>query len=76
MRKNKGQLKVRASAPTLPIERTDTPGNPSESYNWEHMAAVQREWLHQFRRPLKRVSDLTLTEIRTIEARVRKELYP
>ncbi len=76
MRKNKIQLKINADAPPLPIIRTDTSGNPSESYHWGHMAAVRREWLHQFRRPPKSAPDLTLTEILSIEARVRKELYP
>jgi hypothetical protein len=72
MRKNKIQLKVSTDAPPLPIKRTDTSGSPGERY----MAAVQWEWLHQFRRLRKSAPDLTLTEIESIEARVRKELYP
>ena len=76
MRKNKGQLKVIDDAPRLPIKRTDTSGNPSESYHWGHMAAVRREWLHQFGDLRNSASDLTVIEIRSIEARVRKELYP
>lgn len=75
MRKNNSQLRFIDEAPTLPMKRSDTSGNPSESYNRGHMAAVQQEWL-QFGRPRKSASDLTLTEIRNIEARVRKELYP
>ena len=76
MKKNKIQLKISTGAPPLPIIRTDTFGNPSESYHGKRMAAVRREWLHQFRRPRKSAPDLTLTEIKSIEARVRKELYP
>ena len=76
MRKSISQLKGNADAPPLPIKRTETPGNSSESYDWEHMAAVRREWLHQFRRPRKSAPDLTVTEIKSIEERVRKELYP
>lgn len=76
MRKNRRQPGAIAGAPALPIKRTDTSGNPSESYNREHMADVRREWLHEFRRSRKRATELTLTEIRNIEARVRKELYP
>ena len=76
MRKNKDQPKFTVDAPALPIKRTDTSGNASESDPWGHMAAVRREWLHQFRHPRKSASDLTLIEIRSIEAQVRKELYP
>ena len=76
MRRNKTQLKVIAGAPPLPIKRTDTSGIPSETYDGEHMAAVRWEWLRQFGRLRKSDPDLTLKEIRNIEARVRKELYP
>ncbi|HEX5733621.1 MAG TPA: hypothetical protein VF131_12370 [Blastocatellia bacterium] len=76
MRKNYSQLKVIAGAPTLPIKRTDTSGIPSETYHEGHKAAMQWEWLRQLGRLRKSDPDLTLKEIRNIEARVRKELYP
>lgn len=76
MRKNNIQLKVIAGAPPLPIKRTDTSGIPSETYDGEQMAAVRWEWLRQFGRLRKSDPDLTLKEIQSIEARVRKELYP
>ena len=76
MRKSRGRLEVIDDAPALPVKRTDTSGSASKSYYWGHLAAVRREWLHQFGRLRKRASDLTLIEIRNIEARVRKELYP
>lgn len=76
MRKNKGQLRVRDDAPTLPTKWSDTSGNPNEISYWGQPAAVRWEWLHQFRRPRKSAADLTLAEVRSIEARVRKELYP
>jgi len=76
MRKNESRLKVGAGAPTLPIKRTDTSGNSGEAYRRGPLAAVRREWLHQFGRLRKSAPDLTLAEIKSIEARVRKELYP
>ena len=75
MRKNQSQLKVIA-APKLPIKRADASGNPNESHHWGDTAAVRQGWLHQFRRLRKSDPELTLTEIQSIEARVRKELYP
>ena len=55
---------------------TDTSGNPSESYHWGHMAAVRREWQLEFWSPTVNGFELTLSEIRSIETRVRRELYP
>jgi hypothetical protein len=76
MRKNKSQIVDNPGAPVPSIKRAATPGNPVESYLAGRMAAVRRGVLHQFRRPRESASDLTLAEIRSIEARVRKELYP
>ncbi len=76
MRKNKSHLKVSAGAPPLPIKRTDTPDNSSESYQEGRVAAVGWEWLRHLGRLRKSDPDLTLTEIRSIEAQVRKKLYP
>jgi hypothetical protein len=57
-------------------EPDDTSGNPSESYHWGHLAAVRREWLHEFWHPQVDAFPMTLAEIRTIESQVRRELYP
>jgi hypothetical protein len=79
MRKNKNQLKVIARSSSPQTSRTDTSGNPSESYHWGHMATVRREWQHQFRQPyVNAVNALepTLFEITSTEMRVRTELYP
>jgi hypothetical protein len=55
---------------------TDTSGNPSESYDWRHMAEVRREWQHEFWLPCVDTFELTVAEVRNIEMRVRRELYP
>jgi hypothetical protein len=76
MRKNKSRIIDNPGAPIPSIKRAVTSGNSGESYLGGRMAAVRRGVLHQFRRPRESASDLTLAEIRSIEARVRKELYP
>jgi hypothetical protein len=75
MRRNNSQLRV-VSGPASFAKLTDTSGNPSESYHWSQMAAVRREWQHEFGRPYVNGFELTLAEIRSIETRVRRELYP
>lgn len=40
------------------------------------MAAVRREWQHEFWHPYGDGFELTLAEITNIETRVRRELYP
>jgi hypothetical protein len=40
------------------------------------MAAVRREWQLEFWSPTVNGFELTLSEIRSIETRVRRELYP
>ena len=70
MRKNKNHLRVIGGAPPLPIKRTDTPDDSIESHQEERTAAVRWGWLR------KGDPDLTLMEIRSIEAQVRKKLYP
>ena len=76
MRRNNSQLRVVVSSPTHFVKLTDTSGNPSESYHWNQMEAVRREWQYEFWRPHVNGFELTLAEIRSIETRVRMELYP
>jgi hypothetical protein len=76
MRRNNSQLTVIASSPAPFSKLTDTSGNPSESYHWRHMAEVRQEWQHEFWRPCVDAFELTLAEVRSIEMRVRRELYP
>ena len=76
MRKNKGQLGISAGVPLPQIKHMDTSGDTGKSYHRVYLAAVRREWLLLFGRLREGASDLTFTEIRNIEARVRKELYP
>ena len=76
MRRNNAQLRVVASSPVPFTKMTDTSGNPSESYHWSQMAAVRQEWQYEFWRPHVNGFELTLAEIRSIETRVRRELYP
>jgi hypothetical protein len=73
MRKNKSQLRAGEGSPKLPIKGADTSGNPGESYTQGHRAVVRRD---PFRPLRKSAPDLTLMEIRDIEAQVRKALYP
>jgi hypothetical protein len=76
MRISNSQLRLIAKSSIPPIRLTDTAGNPSESYHWRHMAAVRREWQHEYCQPYVNAFELTLSEIRSIETRVRRELYP
>lgn len=76
MRRNSTHLRLIAESPVSSNRLTDTSGNPSESYYWRHMAAVRREWQNEYWRPHVDAVVLTLTEIRGIESRVRRELYP
>ena len=76
MRRNNTNLKLIADSSSAQNRLTDTGGNPSESYHWQHMAAVWREWRHEFRRPCMNAPELTLSEIMNVERRVRRELYP
>lgn len=76
MRKSNSRLKLIVDKPIPSIRLTDTSGNPSESYHWRHMAAVRREWQHEFRLPQVEDVDFPLSEIMSIETQVRRELYP
>jgi hypothetical protein len=76
MRITNSQLKLIRNSAVPATHLTDTSGNPSESYHWSHMAAVRREWQHEFWLPCVKAFELTLSEITTIERHVRKELYP
>ena len=50
----------------------DSGGNPY----WGHLAMMLKAWQQRLSHPYVSALDLTLAEIRSIEARVRKELYP
>jgi hypothetical protein len=76
MIRTNSQQKIIANSPAASTSLTDTSGNPSESYHWRQMAAVRREWQHEFGRPYANAFELTLAEITGIEMRVRRELYP
>jgi hypothetical protein len=76
MRMANSQLKLIRNSPVATSQLTDTSGNPSESYHWSHMAAVRREWQHEFGLPCVKALEMTLSEIMSIERHVRKELYP
>jgi len=76
MRKSNTRLKLIFESPAPSTQLTDTSGNPSETYHWRHMATVRREWQHEFWRPYVSAFELTLSEILSIESRVRRELYP
>lgn len=76
MRKNKGQNRSLASTFSPSTKLTDVSGNPSESYDWGHMAVVRREWLYEFGHPYVNAFAPTIWEITDIEMKVRKELYP
>lgn len=76
MRKSNKQLRLIVSSPVPSTRLTDTSGNPSESYHWRQMAAVRREWQQELWRPYVNAFELTLSEIMSIETRVRRELYP
>jgi len=76
MRRHNRQLRAIADSLVISTTLTDTSGNPSESYHWRQMAAVRREWLHEFWRPEVDAFEITPAEIRSIETQVRRELYP
>jgi hypothetical protein len=76
MRRTNNQLRLVANSPAASTKLTDTSGNPSESYDWRHMATLRREWQHEFWRPTMNILELAPGERVFIEARVRKELYP
>lgn len=76
MRKSNSQLKLIVEGSLQSNQQTDTSGNPSETYHGGHMAAVRREWKHEFSMGYVNDFALTLPEILSIERRVRRELYP
>jgi hypothetical protein len=75
MRKTNTQLKLLAKSIAPATKLTDASGNPSESYNWRHMSAVRRAWQQEYWRPSLNSLDLSVAEIMSIEAQVRRELY-
>lgn len=76
MRRNSSHLRIITSSPAPSTKLTDTSGNPSESFYWSHIAKVRRELQQEFWRPCVDEFELSLAEIRSIETRVRRELYP
>ena len=76
MKRNNSQLRIVADFAAATTNFTDTSGNPSESYHWGHLAALRREWVHEFWCPRVDAFEMTLAEVRAIESRVRTELYP
>jgi len=77
MRRYNTELRAITDGPVSSTNFTDTCGNPSESYHWKQMAALRQEWQYEFRSPeAVDAYELTLTEIRSIETQVRRELYP
>jgi hypothetical protein len=76
MRRNNRRLKLIADGAAATATLTDISGNPSESYDWRHLAAVHREWIQEFWVPRLDVFEMSLAEIRRIELQVRRELYP
>jgi hypothetical protein len=76
VRNSKRQLRLMPDNPGPSTKQTDTSGNPSETYNWAHLAAVRQEWQHQIRYPYVNMLRPSETEIRSIERWVRNELYP
>ncbi len=47
MRRTNNQLRLVANSLAASTKLTDTSGNPSESYDWRHMATLRREWQHE-----------------------------
>jgi hypothetical protein len=76
MRRNNRQLPILTDTQGALTTLTDTSGSPSESYHWRQMAAVRREWQHEFWLPHTTGFEPSLTEISNLETQVRKELYP
>jgi hypothetical protein len=76
MRNTQRKLKLIDEKRAALTRLTDTCGNPSESYNWRHMAEVRRACQQEFWLSAVNATDLSVAEIVNIETRVRKELYP
>jgi hypothetical protein len=57
------------------IKYAGVPGDPGENYAG-HMGAALRAWLRGLRHPRSGHHEPTLIEMRSIESRVRIELYP
>jgi hypothetical protein len=76
MRKSQSQIKLIANNSVPLTKITDTAGNPSESYDWEHLALVRQEWQNEFWQPQVNAFEPTLIEITGTETWVRKAFYP
>jgi hypothetical protein len=72
--REKSQLRRTGNNPTLPTRLTDQPVS-GESFRWRRMKAAWQR-LHLIFHPYKKTQESTMAEIASIEARVRKELYP
>jgi hypothetical protein len=75
MRKNNNQIRSVASHPALPIKIKEASGSPGKSF-LGYLVTILRKWQNRFRHPYMSEAEPTLTEIRSIEAQVRKKLYP
>ncbi|MGA9771490.1 MAG: hypothetical protein WBV94_20830 [Blastocatellia bacterium] len=73
--REKSQLRRTGNNPALPTRLTDQPASGG-SFRWRRMKAAWRERLSLIFHPYKKVQESTMAEIASIEARVRKELYP
>lgn len=74
--REKSELRRIASNPALPTKLTEMPVTPGESFRLRRMVAACRGWRHLVLHQYMKLQELTPTEIVSIEARVRKELYP
>jgi hypothetical protein len=76
MSKNNNQLKLVVNHDAPSIHLIDPTTNPGERSRWSRWAAMRRTWLRKFFPRYVKASEMTLMEVRSIEARVRKALYP
>lgn len=74
--REKSKLRRIGSNPALPTRLINLSVPPGKSVGRQRMKETWRERLHFILHPYKKGQELTLAEIASIEARVRKELYP
>ncbi len=76
MRKYNNQLKVVVNNDAPSTQLFEPITNPGESSRWNRWAVMRRAWLRKLFPRYVKASEMTLTEVRSLEARVRKALYP
>jgi hypothetical protein len=74
--REKSELRRFTSNPALPARLTEMSVAPGGSFRLRRMLEVWREWRHLVLHQYMKLQELTSAEIVSIEARVRKELYP